>query len=45
QALGTLCVIDHRPRRWTDEQIETLRTLAASVLTEIELHAAGRPAV
>ncbi|MDX6725604.1 MAG: hypothetical protein QOK49_409, partial [Baekduia sp.] len=45
QALGTLCVIDHRPRRWTDEQIETLRTLGASVLTEIELHAAGRPAV
>jgi hypothetical protein len=45
QALGTLCVIDHRPRRWTDEQIETLRTLAASVLTEIELHAAGGPAI
>lgn len=41
EALGTLCVIDHRPRAWTTDQIDTLRDLAAAVLTEIELHAAG----
>ena len=35
--LGTLCVIDHRPRSWTADQIETLEALAASVLSEIEL--------
>ena len=40
-ALGTLCVIDHRPRAWTRDQIETLVDLAASVMTEIELHAAS----
>jgi hypothetical protein len=38
-ALGTLCVIDHKPRAWTRDQIETLIDLAASVMTEIELHA------
>jgi len=36
-ALGTLCVIDHRPRSWTTDQIETLTALAASVMSEIEL--------
>jgi hypothetical protein len=36
-ALGTLCVIDHRPRVWTRDQIETLETLSASVLSEMEL--------
>ena len=41
QAIGTLCVIDHRPRAWTGEQIETLKTLAAAVLAQIELRAAG----
>jgi GAF domain-containing protein len=42
-ALGTLCVIDHKPRAWTGEQIETLKTLAAAVLAQIELRAAGGP--
>jgi len=41
QALGTLCVIDHQPRAWTSDQIDTLIDLAASVMTEIELHAAN----
>lgn len=41
QALGTLCVIDHKPRAWTGEQIETLKTLAAAVLAQIELRAVG----
>ena len=40
-ALGTLCVIDHRPRAWTRDQIATLVDLAASVMTEIELQAAA----
>jgi formate hydrogenlyase transcriptional activator len=33
--LGTLCVVDSRPREWTEEEIEILRSLAASVMTEI----------
>ena len=36
-ALGTLCVIDHQPRSWTADQIETLKTLTAAVVSEIEL--------
>lgn len=39
-ALGTLCVLDSAPRRWTDEQVEILRDLAAGALTEIELRRA-----
>jgi GAF domain-containing protein len=42
-ALGTLCVIDHQPRAWTGEQIETLKTLAAAVVAQIELRVAGGP--
>ena len=34
-ALGTLCVIDHRPRHWTTDQVQLLSDLAASVVTEI----------
>ena len=34
--LGTLCVVDGRPRAWKDEEVEILRSLAASVMTEIE---------
>jgi GAF domain-containing protein len=36
-ALGSLCVIDHEPRAWTAEQLDTLVVLAASVVSEIEL--------
>ena len=36
-ALGTLCVIDSRPRHWTTEQVRLLGDLAASVVTEISL--------
>jgi hypothetical protein len=35
--LGTLCVIDHRIRRWTADEIDLLEGLAPSVMTEIEL--------
>ena len=31
-ALGSFCVADARPRNWTDEEIEVLRTLASSVM-------------
>src|SRR5215213_9861480 len=37
QVLGSFCVIDNRPRAWTEADLETLRDLAASVLTEIVL--------
>jgi PAS domain S-box-containing protein len=37
QRLGSFCVIDHQPRIWTEDEIDTLRDLAASVITEIEL--------
>jgi GAF domain-containing protein len=36
-ALGTLCVIDSRPRHWTTYQVQLLKDLAASVVTEISL--------
>ena len=36
-ALGTLCVIDGRPRQWTKHQVELLGDLAASVVNEIAL--------
>jgi GAF domain-containing protein len=36
-ALGTLCVIDSRPRHWTSHQVQLLSDLAASVVTEISL--------
>src|SRR6185503_4263119 len=30
QPLGTVCVIDHQPRAWTQTEIDILRDLAAS---------------
>jgi GAF domain-containing protein len=36
QALGSLCVIDHRPRRWTDAEVELLTDLATTVVDELE---------
>ena len=37
QAVGTLCVMDLRPRSWTDLEVDTLIDLAATVMTEIKL--------
>ena len=36
-ALGTLCVIDSKPRELTDEQVEALRSLGRQVLKQMEL--------
>jgi formate hydrogenlyase transcriptional activator len=33
--LGTFCVVDSRPHPWSQEEIEVLRCLAASVMTEV----------
>jgi PAS domain S-box-containing protein len=35
--LGTLCVIDHRPRELTDEQARALRTLSHQVVAQLQL--------
>ena len=35
--LGSFCVIDKKPRIWTEEELEILTDLSAAVMTEIEL--------
>jgi two-component sensor histidine kinase len=40
--LGTLCVIDHKPRPITQSDIEQLSDLAAVVMDELELRLAAR---
>ncbi|MEO6508446.1 MAG: GAF domain-containing sensor histidine kinase [Patescibacteria group bacterium] len=37
QALGTCCVVDFKPRKWKKDEIEILKELAKSVMTEINL--------
>ncbi len=37
--LGSFCVIDSKPRQWTADEIEIIRELALSAMTEIELRA------
>jgi GAF domain-containing protein len=34
-AVGTLCVIDHQPRIWTDDEISLVKDVASAVVTEI----------
>jgi GAF domain-containing protein len=36
EAIGSFCVVDHRPRAWSFDEIDTLRDLAACVMHEIE---------
>ncbi len=38
--LGSFCAIDTKPRWWSDSDIDTLKDLAASVMTEIVLKSA-----
>jgi PAS domain S-box-containing protein len=38
QALGTLCVIDHKPRELTLEQARALRALSHQVVAQLRLH-------
>ncbi|MFP4418380.1 MAG: PAS domain S-box protein [Chitinispirillaceae bacterium] len=35
--LGSFCVVDSQPRIWTDEEVEIVKDLAASVMDEIHL--------
>jgi signal transduction histidine kinase len=37
EVLGSFCVIDSQPRIWTREEVDTLKALSESVMTEIEL--------
>jgi len=36
QTVGSFCVIDHRPRAWSFDDIEALQEIAACVMQEIE---------
>lgn len=38
--IGTVCVLDHRPRDLTDVQIQTLRVLARQAMAQLELRRA-----
>lgn len=40
-ALGTFCVVDTEPRAWREADVETVRDLAASVVTEVDLRLAA----
>jgi signal transduction protein with GAF and PtsI domain len=40
-ALGTLCVLDSKPRIWNDEQVEILQSLASSIMTTIAYRSAA----
>ena len=44
QTIGSLCVIDRKPRAWTVDEIEVLRQLALSAEREIALRLALRDA-
>ncbi|GAA3446886.1 hypothetical protein GCM10018955_63250 [Planomonospora venezuelensis] len=41
QVLGTLCVVDAEPRRWSAEQLETMEDLAAVAEAEIAMRLTG----
>ena len=43
-ALGSLCVLDTKPRDWTDDDLEVLRELAAIAMHEIEMRQLVREA-
>lgn len=37
QAVGSFCVIDHRPRSWSFDDVEALQEIAACVMQEMEI--------
>jgi GAF domain-containing protein len=39
--IGSLCVIDHKPRRWTPGDVELLRDFAASVMAYVATRGGG----
>lgn len=41
-ALGTLCVIDHKPRKLTDSQRESLTALSRQVVNQLEIRKKNR---
>lgn len=40
ETIGSFCVIDMKPRRWSDEELETLQQLAISAEREVSLRSA-----
>ena len=40
EVLGSFCVVDDKPRQWTDEELDILNTLAAAAVGELELRLA-----
>ena len=38
--VGSFCITDTRPRRWTIQDVELVNELTSSAMTELELHAA-----
>jgi GAF domain-containing protein len=43
EVMGSLCVLDTRPRQITEEQKEILTSVANAVMTAIELHHTAKP--
>ncbi len=37
EVVGSLCAIDHRPRRWTPQEVAALQDLAAACSSELQL--------
>ncbi len=44
EVLGSLCAIDSEPREWSPQELDTLRDLAESVMTEIRLRVVAEEA-
>ncbi len=43
EVIGSMCVLDTRPRQATDQQKETLISLANAVMMAIDLHGTAAP--
>ena len=37
ERIGSMCVVDFKPREWSDDDVEVLQELASSALREVEL--------